>query len=164
MATADFGELIAAFDSADDRTKREVLAQLNFRMRGETPTGSRVNAAWNAISEVCEGRVPAYDNFAARYGKAKLNRDMAWLESYADKVSARKLSVPERQAVLKLVLGCLADHLRDVMVTKDGKYPKPTPDMLFKHLDSLNMAVDWAFPGYAAARLLDRVALMRTAA
>lgn len=160
MAMQNLSELI---DRLDVAAKRELVAQLQYELRGtDVPSGSVNNAVWDAVLSVSEGRLPLA-TFSETYGKAKLKRDLDWLNEYSDSVCTRKLTVTERGSVLRLMLGCLADHLR-TMETRDGRRPKVTPLTLMRNLDSLPMAVDWAFPGYAEARLIDRVALMRRAA
>lgn len=157
MATANLGELMEAINRTDVGTKRELLAQLTYALRDkDTPTSSVNNAAWEALCAVSEGRSVPMAHFAESYGKGKLKRDLDWLNDYADRVCARKLTVTERGVVLRFMLGCLAEHLSDRHDIR--------PKTMLNSLDSLPSALDWAFPGYADARLIDRIALMRKAA
>jgi hypothetical protein len=158
-------DLIADLDEAG---QREVLAELSYRWNRQLKATkadrwSREELqVYAAIEAACDGPIPPLDIFSrrsSRVSRERIKNDFKWLNEYVTKSCQRRLTVTEHGIVLRLVIDCLVSFMRDT-----GWDRAMRPETLILRFSSIKAAVDAAFPGYAACKLLDRVALMTKAA
>jgi hypothetical protein len=94
--------------------------------------------------------------YSTRTSPKRLKEDLACFNKFVTDHSSRDLRRNERLTVLNLAAECLVDYIqgngrRSIVIRTD---------MLLKEIVCLRAAVNAAFPGACAAKLLDRIAMM----
>jgi len=183
VSTEDFGgfDLIAAVANADAATQAEILAQIKYAQQGRshTPTTPSALRAWDVVRDVTREPRPLdkfMESYKGGHKRTEVLQALDLLTDYANEGSRQALNVQERHMVMRLMVEVLFDHIngwvfhdREEMSSRRSRTRNPgmhkvTAAQLVEHIDALPKALDDAFPGYYEARLIGRVALMRTAA
>jgi len=149
-------ETISRLDADAQDELRARMAHREVRsLRGGVSTNQQY--LWDAVCDVIGRRIPLAD-YAKTYGVAKFKSRLSQINAYLDRSIRSNLSEPHRRAVAKAVLQCLHERLSRQRAEGygGGNYHK----VMLNRIDELGDAVEEAFPGYAAAGLLDRVVLM----
>jgi hypothetical protein len=145
---------IAEFSEADQRSLYDQLS-FKFASQGRQPSPQQ-EASWGAILRALglEKRAMPLPNVIERMGRAKFELAMEGLQNFISDACGVLLKRPERTAVEEMAIQCLIEYLedRDIPVT---------PMILLRQMAFLPHAVDRAYPGYADAKMLHRVAKIR---
>ena len=155
---ADLSTVKELIESLNAKDQREILATLNYQF-SEANIAERWTAtdrhAYDALLRYSDSGPPLhlYLSRSRHSTYRKLKRQLQELNDFATEHSSRDLKVVERVAVLNLVVECLADYIRHAFPNASIR-----PDRLLRHLPWLRAAVNAAFPGAAASKLLDRIA------
>lgn len=163
----DTDDLIDIIDELSVTKQQELLSRLTYQVERHGTSSFKVEHrhAWQALCSASDDskHVPPITTFATTYGKAKLIAAFDRLNDFATASCGKTLMLPERLAVLNLIVECLAEHLRSVE-TVNRKRMVIRPASLIGNLGSMVMAVDMCFPGYASSKVLERAALLKSAA
>lgn len=148
---------VMSFDFLTDMTLEEKKAlsdQLAFELRGgKAPISDAAYELWDALSEtVGQKAVKAHLlRFLEDFGKAKYANAVEVCEHLLTAAVPKGTRKPIVMAVRRVVLACLADHLRAQNIPA-------TPRVILNNIGMLRYAVDQQYPGYIDAQLLHRVA------
>lgn len=145
-------------DGLTAKDKQELYNRLAFELRDDSLAAFSADESdlWDGMLEALRVAAKARQplaTFAGKVGRSKYAEQAASVRAYLDTSCAPVIRRPQRQAVLRTLLGCLVSHLTTRAIPT-------TPQVLFNSLGVLPFAVDQRFPGYAGARLLHRVAVM----
>jgi hypothetical protein len=137
------------------KAKRELYARLAYELRSTEPITPDEQAFWTALTGAMVGAgirgAPTLDMFVKSVGRGKLTEASDWVGCYVDDSCDADMRKPVRQAVMQTAFKCLIKYMgaRGIPVN---------PTTILGQIDVMQHAVDIAFPGYSAARLLHRVA------
>lgn len=149
---------VAAFLSElDEGSQAALFNALAYKRQVEVVQGpTRLQQDyWSALCEALDiprSRHPALGPFLASYGRARFDERVDELEKYIDRSCGELMRAPQRQAVRVQVLKSIVSYLHRCDVVCSPKAVINASAM------RLGEAVDQAFPGYARAGLLHRVA------
>lgn len=167
LVISNLDSLLAQIDRLDPDSRAELGARLAHEDTDTRPikggTSIQSDYAWAALADVT-GERRSQSTFTAAYKSWKYRRQMAILENYIAQNVRGRLTMPMRMAVTKELLKLLHSYIRGVRVRdrKSGA-ERNLPSTINSVLDRMNWlpdAVEDAFPGYAAAGILDKVLIM----
>jgi hypothetical protein len=153
---------MSALNIADfsEEEQRLLYDQLSFKYSKDSAqvTPEQI-AAWEAIHRAIgqtRGTQPLAPVIQSM-GRSKFDAAVVMIHDFITKGCGLMLRKPQRMLVEEMALSCLADYLEvlDIPVT---------PTTMVKHVAQLEYAVNRNFPGYAKARLLHKIAKLRSAA
>jgi hypothetical protein len=152
-------------EELDAQDRRALYEQLHYEFQrdidqADAPDTSR--AMWNvvqsAIAKFKEEDEPSRQPMSPlrkKMGIKKFDQAMRDLDQFVEKSCGITLRRPQQIAVTEECLVCLAQYLKRIKVPV-------TPLTLIANVDKLAAAVDRGFPGYARAKLLHMVVLLKT--
>lgn len=156
-------DINALLAKLDDAAQAELFTALSYKRQQADRNGpTRLQQSyWDALGEAIgflPGRRPPLNMFIQKFGRASYDSCVADLEAMIDASCGPVLRAPQRQAVRVQALRAVASYLerRDI--------PCTSKTVMNASKTMLADALDTAFPGYARARLLHRVAPMARAA
>lgn len=151
-------------DALDAQDRRALYDQLHYEFQrdldqADVPETSR--AMWTvvqgALATYLDEKAPSRQPMAPlrkKMGIKKFDQAMKDLDLFVERSCGVVLMRPQQIAVTEECLVCLAQYLRRIKVPV-------TAMTLIANVDKLGAAVDRGFPGYAQARLLHMVVLLK---
>lgn len=155
METLDADALLATIETLPSGEQRRLFDQLAYKQsntKRKAEFSPDEKHVIEAMHHVCRGRPGSVEGSVKNYGRRKFADDVEYVLHYIRKAAGSRLRREHEQALLNVIMRCLAQQLerRGLMVS---------PNLLLNNLDYLEHAVDQQFPGYADARMLHRVAM-----
>jgi hypothetical protein len=156
-------DLQRAIDRLDDASRARLLQKIEERDSRQTMRFSQAqecaaNALITALGPLATVKL---DVLAKRKGKAVVADKLDLANAFVDRACSRKPSLVQRRMILIACFESLIEMMQGWEFKKDGivRTMPVTVWNVLVHMDKLPSAVDADFPGYADARLLDRIAL-----
>lgn len=144
--------------------QRALLDDLRFRLDRKTAServlatrnewSSLESDVWQALTRELHARLhietPPLNIFVNSFGAARYRSVVAGLDAYVASACGEPLSRTHKVVVIRTIISCLVDRLcaREIPVSASS---------VLASVGQTGQAVDAAFPGYAAARLLHRL-------
>jgi hypothetical protein len=140
--------------SMEDKRRLYDSLALEFSIESKTTPYTRLEQdTWETICLVCpEADVAGMRSRVNAYGRKRYAERCQEVEDFISMACPPAMRLVQRRAVRLVVLRCLKDWMRDAGIVV------AVPSLL-NSMSYMPGAVDEAFPGYAAAKLLDRVAM-----
>ena len=153
----------AVIDTLSVKDQQELHALLTYKLRKARPDlTANEHAFWDAINDALgravKERLPLsmfLDGKAGGtgYGRTKYAEKLAEVEHVLESAIPALSRLPLKRSVMLIMIKCLVKYLTAIDIPA-------TPKTLLNNTGLLVHAIDQVFPGYIAARLLHRVAVL----